>query len=353
MDGESREGDMAALGFRVRQSAFRHGTALAVLVACLGGPAIAGPVGPPETFQRDAVGSFPASWNDVALGRPGSTAPKPSAKVVSTTDALGHPTKALAIPPFLGLSQGIYRSIKPSSFYSTNAQVRVDQFSDVDYSVLVPDPNNPGFLLCGCPVGAENLVDWPMQVSFTQLQPGKTDLVEAPNVGIVASAETQSWRLFALTANVLADVDLGVPVQLGKWYGVEFDLDAATGSAHGSITDVATGSVLADKVVSFADFAAWDPAIDGVFNQESFFDGEGSAKTTPNLAVIDNIDTRVPEPATIVLLGSALVIGAAVRRQRRPRVLRLFGPALPSKALGCADHRRADLVNLGRRHAGL
>jgi hypothetical protein len=32
------------------------------------------------------------------------------------------------------------------------------------------------------------------------------------------------------------------------------------------LTDVATGSVLADKVVSFADFGAGDLAIDGAFN---------------------------------------------------------------------------------------
>jgi hypothetical protein len=249
--------------------------------------------GQAETFQGDAAGSFPKGWSDVALGDPLSMAPKPSVEVVSTSDAFGHPTKALATLPFLGLSQGIYRSIEPSSFYSTSADVRVDQFSDFDPSVLVEDPNNPGFLLCGCPVGSEDLVDWPMQVGFTQLQQGKTNLVEAPNVGIVASSETQSWKLFALTANVLAVIDLGVPVQLGKWYGVEFDMHA-TGSAHARITDVATHSVLADKVASFADFGPWDPTTDGVFNVESFFDGEGSAKTTPNLAVIDNID--VPNP---------------------------------------------------------
>jgi hypothetical protein len=60
------------------------------------------------------------------------------------------------------------------------------------------------------------------------------------------------------------------------------------------ITDVATGSVLADKVASFADFGPWDPTVDGMLDLESFFDGEHSAKATPNLAAIDNID--VPNP---------------------------------------------------------
>ena len=67
-------------------------------------------------------------------------------------------------------------------------------------------------------------------------------------------------------------------------------------------------------MTSLSAFGAWDPAIDGVFNIESFWDGELSAKTTAGLWVIDNIDVPVPEPATMLLLLSALAVGAAVRR---------------------------------------
>ena len=62
-----------------------------------------------ETFQRDAVGSFPKGWNDAAFVDPDLPAPKPSALVVNTTDAFGHPTKALATLPAIADSQGIYR----------------------------------------------------------------------------------------------------------------------------------------------------------------------------------------------------------------------------------------------------
>ena len=79
--------------FNVRPFVHHHCAVLALAVACLGGPAVAGPVGPAETFEGDAVGSFPAGWSDVALVDPASTAPKPSAVVVNTTDAFGNPPR--------------------------------------------------------------------------------------------------------------------------------------------------------------------------------------------------------------------------------------------------------------------
>ena len=56
---------------RLNMSVHRSCAVLALLVACLGGEAVAGPVGTPETFEGDAVGSFPAGWSDVALVDPG------------------------------------------------------------------------------------------------------------------------------------------------------------------------------------------------------------------------------------------------------------------------------------------
>ena len=130
--------------------------------------------GSPETFQHDSIGtftdsSFPTGWYDTAQVTLDSTAPQPSAVVIDTTDAFGHLTKALATLPDVPYSQGIYRPIEPSDFYMTRVDVRIDQFSDIDPSVIVEDPDNPGFLLCGCPVGSENIVDWPMQVGFANI----------------------------------------------------------------------------------------------------------------------------------------------------------------------------------------
>lgn len=290
---------------RLNMSVHRSCAALVLLVACLGGEAAAGPVGAPETFEGDAAGSFPAGWSDVALVDPDSTAPKPSALVVSTTDVFGNPTKALAPVEAIAPSQGIYRAILPSTSYSTRADVRIDRFSDFDPNV---DPT-----ACGCPPGSE--IDFPVGPALMQSAPPPFHLF--PMVQLYPGARSQDWRLFVGTANVVTDLDLGLPVTLGKWYGVQLDVDAVAATARSHITDLATGTTLLDTVTSLSTFGAWDPAIDGVFNIEAFWDGELSAKTTSGLWVIDNIDVPIPEPATLLLLSSALAVGAAVRRGQR------------------------------------
>jgi len=256
-----------------------------------------------DTFQSDSFGtftysSFPSGWKDSAQAVPDSGAPKPSAIVIKTTDSLGYSTNAVAIFPAIADSQGIYRSIQPASFYRTEADVRIDQFSDIDQSLIKPDPSNPGFLLCGCPIGAENIVDWPMQVGFVILD-GKTDPGDAPDAGLVVSAETHTWHLFSLTQNIVADLDLGVHVEEGKWYRGEADFDAAKGILHGVVTDITSGAILADKMLFLSDpkYGNYDPDVDGKFNAEAFIDGEHSLLDStdptlrPNLAVIDNIDS--------------------------------------------------------------
>lgn len=278
------------------------GALVALVVACLGGPAAAGPVGPAETFEGDAVGSFPAGWHDVALVDPGSPAPKPSAVVVSTTDAFGRPTKALAPVAAIAPSQGIYRAISPSTFYSTRADVRIDRFSDFDPNA---DPT-----ACGCPPGSE--IDLAVQVGFMHSAPPPFHLF--PQVGVYPGARSKDWRLFVGTANAVTDQDLGLPVTLGKWYGVQFDVDAVAATAHSHITDLATGATLLDTVTSLSALGPWNPAVDGIFDLESFWDGELSAKTTAGLWVIDNIDTPIPEPTTMLLLASALAACVAARR---------------------------------------
>jgi hypothetical protein len=278
-----------------------------------GGNASTTLTGSPETFQHDLIGtftdsSFPTGWSDTAQVTSHSTAPQPSAVVIETADAFGHPTKALATLPNVALSQGIYRPIEPSDFYMTRADVRVDQFSDIDPAVAVEDPNNPGFLLCGCPVGFESALDWPMGVTFDYID-GSIDPADAPGAGLLASAETHTWHLFSGTANVVVNIDLGVQVEEGKWYSVETDFNASNGALHGQVIDATTGLTLADKMVFVTDpkyaFAGgtYDPSVDGVFNTEAYNDGEVSLSHTsdpdlnkPGLAVIDNIDTSPQHP---------------------------------------------------------
>ena len=223
-----------------------------------------------------------------------STAPKPSALVVSTIDAFGNPTNALAPVAAIGSNQGIYRAISSSTFYSTRADVRIDRFSDFDPNV---DPT-----ACGCPPGSE--IDFPVGPALMQSAPPPFHLF--PTVQLYPGARSQDWRLFVGTANVVTDLDLGLPVTLGKWYGVQLDVDAVAATARSHITDLATGATLLDTVTSLSAFGAWDPAIDGVFNIESFWDGELSAKTTAGLlsrAVSSSIPLSHNPVAGVLLLS--------------------------------------------------
>ena len=258
-------------------------------------PAGAAFVGPLENFETQTVGDFPAGWSDNGTFFP-------SAVVVSTTDALGHATKALAPVPTVGGVQGIFREITPARFYSTRADIRVDRFSDFDPNF---DPTT-----CGCPPGSE--VDLSVGPTLSQ----SVATAHPPAVQLYPGARSQDWRLFVGTANVVADLDLGLPVALGTWSGVQLDLDAVAATARSRITDLATGATLLDTVTSLSALGAWDPTIDGIFDVEAFVDVELSARTTAGLWALDNIDASVPEPGTMLLLGSALVIGAAARRRK-------------------------------------
>ena len=262
--------------------------------------------GSPETFQHDPVGTFtssgfPKGWFDFAAVDPPSDVPKPSAVVINTTDAHGDMTKALATLPAVAAAQGIFRPIDSTNYYATHANVRIDQFGDTDPTGAVEDPNNPGFLLCGCPVGTENLLDWAAEVGFFNVGANPANPAESPGVGISASADTHTWHLWAGTTNIIADIDLGLKPEEGKWYGVEVDLNAKTGALHGAITDATTGTTLADKMVFLKDdpqYGHYNPKVDGVFDSETYMDSEltlvfgtNPDLNKPGLAVFDNIDT--------------------------------------------------------------
>jgi hypothetical protein len=288
----------------------RRCAVLALVTVCLGGPAVAAFVGPAEPFEADAVGGFPTGWSDAWTFFADPAIPNPSAVVVNASGAFGNPTQALAPVPAVGGAQGIYRAITPSSFYSTRADIRVDRFSDFDANF---DPTT-----CGCPPGAE--VDLAVGPNLIR----NVASAHPPTVALYPGVRSNDWRLFVGTANGGgADLDLGLPVTLGKWYGVQLDLDANAATARSRITDPATGATLLDTVTSLSALSFWngfwDPAVDGVFDLEGFFDLELSAKTTPGLWVIDNVDAPVAEPSSLLLLGPALTAGAMLRRVARRR----------------------------------
>ena len=202
-----------------------HAVMLAVLLA--GAPALAAPTGIADDFESYGLGGLPAPlWLDAGGFDPQPpVAALPSATVESTTDAFGAPTQALAISDQVALLSGIYQPVPLSTRYSLAADVRVDRFNDA--------PTFP-------------TADFPIQLTFAEV---KRNFYTTPQAGIYASSLTQSWRLFLLedVGNLSADIDLA-PVTPGQWVRLAFALDTATGDWRVSITDIAGGLTLVDKI---------------------------------------------------------------------------------------------------------
>jgi len=248
-----------------------------------------------DTFEGYPLGSFPGpAWSDVASFDPQPpVGTLPSAFVVQTSDAFGAPTQALAVREENARVAGIYAPVPVSSTYSLAADLRVDRFSND-----APAPAS----------------DWAMQLTFAELQ---SNFYLTPQAGIYASSLTGGWRLFLIdsTNTVFDDEDLGLPVTLGSWSRVAFDLDALTGAWHVTIGDVATSTTLLDKSGVFANWTASSALFDSV----AFFDGDPDG-TVANLAYVDNINvsaTPVPEPGTLSLLALGGLLGAGRRRSPR------------------------------------
>ena len=244
-----------------------------------------------DDFEGQTLGAFPSGWLDVGGVDPNSTAPNPSAIVVSTTDAFGFSTQALSIIDAFAASQGIYQTIPNSSFVEISVDVRVDRFSSPSTT---------------------NTADWPIDITLSQLR-GTTDLAGVPSMGVYAASATGTWNSFIATDNVVHIPDFGVSVGLGTWYRVELGLNTMDGIMSTKITDIFLSTVVLDRV----DIVPGWTAADGVFDAVGFFDGELSSTAVSNLVVIDNIRvSTVPEPSVLWLftLGALLV-----RRTLKPR----------------------------------
>jgi PEP-CTERM motif len=245
-----------------------------------------------DNFESYALGTFPSpTWLDVGTVEPSLGTPIPSATVVATTDAFGHPTQALATANALANSRGIYATVPISNYYTLAADIRVDQYSD-----------HP----------TDTTVDWAMQLTFANA--GVINFCCTPQAGIYASSLTEGWRLFVI-GGPGADIDLGVPANIGTWYKVQLTFDVSTATFHSVIVNDATGMVLVNRFDTVLGLNASNTQ----YNSIAFFGGEGSAADTlPNLAVVDNVNisATTPEPSTLLLIGSGLSLLATRLRKR-------------------------------------
>jgi len=249
-----------------------------------------------DNFESYALGSLPSpTWLDVGAVLPsGRIPPFPSAYVISTLDAFGNPTKAVATVGDLATSKGIYAAVPVSTFYLLRADVRVDRYSDA--------PSNPA-------------ADWAMQLTFGQN--GVDNWAYTPQLGIYASSLTRGWRLFSGTASSSVDIDLQVAANVGTWYTVQQSFDALLGVFHSQIWDAASGAVLLDTFNTLID---WNPA-DATFDAWAFMAGDLSPGTQiGNIGVVDNVNivaSTVPEPTSFALLAVSLLPAVMLARRRR------------------------------------
>jgi hypothetical protein len=229
-----------------------------------------------EDFETDALAALPGCpWLDVGQVPTVTTAPNPSATVVATTDADGQPTQALALVDAVADSQGIYRPVPVSSRYVVAADMRVDQLSD---GGTLPYQEGAG-------------------VFVAQLN-GDLNLCCVPAVGIYASSVMQGWRLYVVgISGLFEDIDLTVPVTIGAWQRVEFELITTTGAIRSRIWDLATDTLVLDQVTTIA---GWTPG-DGDYDILAVVDVEVSKESTiGNEMVFDNISYQLgfDEPCT-------------------------------------------------------
>lgn len=247
-----------------------------------------------DTFESYAPGTFPSpTWLDVAtVFNSGQIIP--SASIVTTTDAQGNPTQAVAIRDQLGSSRGIYAPTAIGRFYALQADIRPDRYT--------PDSLFP-------------TTDWAMQLTFANSTVSSFN--GTPQAGIYASSLTRGWRLFLIgEVSSILDVDLGVAANLDTWYTVSLDADALLGTFRSRIFDTATGNLLVDNTTTAT---GWTPA-EANWNSIAFFGGDLSG-TVANQAVVDNVNVTssgtIPEPSSLAMFGAAglALIGARRRKQ--------------------------------------
>jgi hypothetical protein len=182
-----------------------------------------------------------------------------------TTDAVGAQTQAVAVVDFIGTTQGIYRIVGEACSFLIAADIRVDQWADAQ---------------------GNQTEDWAMQIGIARVTGETQDLAFVPQTGIYASSLLKEWRLYVLgTAGAAWDLALSAPITKGIWYRVQMELETASGFIAVEIRDLSDDTVLFDNSTFLP---AWT-ADDGHYDAVVAVEGELTATTVANLAVVDNV----------------------------------------------------------------
>ena len=246
----------------MKRSTVVHGWIVIALLLASGSAALAVSQ---DDFEAYVPGAFPpAPWLDAGqVASPFS--PDPSAIVFETTDALGGSTRAVSVVEAFSPSQGIYQLIPVNNRYSVMVDVRIDQFSL--FSSMTTS-------------------DWAIGVGVAEMTGGTLAVNPAfvPQVSVFASSQLMRWRIYATDAVTASDIDLA-PALAGRWYRVAMELDVDTGQLRSRIWDIATDQLVVDQTDPIQNFLPESPG----FNAMLIYEGELSATSVPNRAVIDNV----------------------------------------------------------------
>ena len=245
-----------------------------------------------DDFESYSLGGTPGGiWQDATAYIDSPTHMGNSVSVIDTTDALGNATRAVRIDDHIGTSGGLISDVGYAATQRFEIDVRLDQR------------------------GNGSAPNWMSAVGFFQ-DTDQSDFNWSPQAVVYASGNGR-FRLFVQNADGQggASRDFGLSGgvwSMDTWYRISLEADTINGIFDVLITDLETGSVIADVSRTYA---GWNSAF-GQFDLISVNDGEygNNPGTIGNVSTYDNA-RYVPAPGALLLLGGA-GCGMVCRRRR-------------------------------------
>jgi hypothetical protein len=244
-----------------------------------------------DDFESYTPGGLPGGvWEDATAYIDAPTHTGNSVSVIETTDAFGNATRAVQINDHVGTSGGMMSDVGHRDTQRFEIDVRLDQR------------------------GNGSVPNWMSAVGFFQ-NTDQTDFNWNPQAVVYASGNGR-FRLFVQNADGQggASRDFGLSGgvwSLDTWYRVSLEADTLNGIFDVTITDLESGSVIADVTRTYT---GWDAGF-GQYDLISVNDGEYGSNpgTIGNMSTYDNA-RYVPAPGAIGLFGAGAL--AAMRRRR-------------------------------------
>lgn len=244
-----------------------------------------------DDFESYTSGSVPGGvWQDAASYINEPTNPSPTVSVIDTTDAFGNATRGVQINDGIGTSGGLIAAVEHTSVQRFEIDVRLDQR------------------------GNGSAPNWMSAVGFFQ-ETDQSDFNWSPQAVVYASGAGR-FRLFVQNADgrggASRDFGLGGGVwAMDTWYRVALEANTDTGVFDVTITDLSSGTVIADVSRTYT---GWNAEF-GQYDLVSVNDGEYGTNpgTVGNMSSYDNA-RYVPTPGTLAVLGCS---GLCATRRRR------------------------------------